>query len=100
MSGRLKISEALSSSELRMWARHRDGGLAAAWGYAIANALDGADRFEAARLAEMARRAPRGFVAPLTRSIRFERDTPKASAIRLIGNRPSPATAAARSVFP
>jgi len=62
MSGRLKISEALSSSELRKWARHCGAGRAAARAYAIANALDGEDRAEAARLAGMERQALRDAV--------------------------------------
>ena len=41
MSGRLKISEAKTASDLRHWARHCDSGRAAARAYAIANALDG-----------------------------------------------------------
>ncbi|CAA7624511.1 transposase (fragment) [Magnetospirillum sp. LM-5] len=55
MSGRLKISEAKTSSELRGWARHCGSGRAAARAYAIANALDGLSRAEAARLAGMER---------------------------------------------
>ena len=41
MYGRLKISEVLTASELRAWARHCGHGRAAARAYAIANALDG-----------------------------------------------------------
>jgi transposase len=62
MYGRLKISEAKTSSELRHWARHCGSGRAAARAYAIANALDGLSRAEAARLAGMERQALRDAV--------------------------------------
>lgn len=62
MSGRLKISEAKTSSELRSWARHCGSGRTAARAYAIANALDGVSRAEAARLAGMERQALRDAV--------------------------------------
>lgn len=55
----LKISDALTASELRSWARHCGNGRTAARGYAIANALDGLSRAEAARLAGMERQALR-----------------------------------------
>jgi len=58
----LKISDHLSASELRSWARHCGNGRAAARGYAIANALDGLSRAEAARLAGMERQALRDAV--------------------------------------
>lgn len=58
----LKISEVLSAAELRAWARHCGNGRAAARAYAIANALDGLSRAEAARLAGMERQALRDAV--------------------------------------
>lgn len=62
MSRGLKISDGKTASELRPWARGCGNGRAAARAYAIANALDGLDRAEAARLAGMERQAPRGVV--------------------------------------
>lgn len=62
MYGSLKISDALTASELRTWARHCGQGRAAARAYAIANALDGLSRAEAARLAGMERQALRDAV--------------------------------------
>lgn len=62
MAGGLKISEGMTSSELRCWARHCANGRAGARAYAIANALDGMDRAEAARLAGMERQALRDAV--------------------------------------
>ena len=59
MYGLLKISEVLMASELRAWSRHCGHGRAAARADAIANALDGLDRAEAARLAGMERQALR-----------------------------------------
>lgn len=58
----LKISDGLTASELRAWARHCGNGRAAARAYAIANALDGLSRAEAARLAGMERQALRDAV--------------------------------------
>ena len=51
MSGRPEMSEAPSSSDLRMGARHRGKGVGRGAAYAIANASDSEDRAEAARLA-------------------------------------------------
>ena len=51
MSGRLKISDEMTASELRSWPYNSGNGRAAARAYAIANALDGLSRAEAARLA-------------------------------------------------
>jgi len=62
MYGSLKISDSLTASELRVWARHCGNGRAAARAYAIANALDGLSRAEAARLAWMERQALRDAV--------------------------------------
>lgn len=62
MSGGLKISDGMTSSELRAWARRCGNGRAGARAYAIANALDGMDRAEAARLAGMERQALRDAV--------------------------------------
>jgi len=52
----------MTAPELRAWARHRGNGRAAARGYAIANALDGLSRAEAAHLAGMERQALRDAV--------------------------------------
>jgi len=62
MSGKLKISETLTSNELRRWARGCRNGRAAARAYAVANALEGMTRAEAARLAGMERQALRDAV--------------------------------------
>lgn len=62
MYGSLKISASLTASELRAWARRCGNGRAAARAYAIANALDGLSRAEAARLAGMERQALRDAV--------------------------------------
>jgi len=62
MSGKLKISESMSSDELRRWARGCNDGRAAARAYAVANALEGMTRAEAARLAGMERQALRDAV--------------------------------------
>lgn len=62
MSASLTISEDLTASALRLWARRCGNGRAAARAYAIANALDGLDRAEAARLAGMERQALRDAV--------------------------------------
>lgn len=59
----LKISDALTASELRAWARHCGNGRAAARAYAIANALDGLSRAEAARL--QSRRAHLACIRPV-----------------------------------
>lgn len=58
----LKTSDALTASERRAWARHCGSGRAATRAYAIANALDGLSRAEAARLAGMERQALRDAV--------------------------------------
>jgi transposase len=62
MFGRLKISETMTAGALRAWARRCRNGRAAARAYAIANALDGLSRGEAARLAGMERQALRDAV--------------------------------------
>ena len=62
MSGKLKISEVMTAVELRSWARRCRNGRAAARAYAIAHALDGLSRAEAARLAGMDRQALRDAV--------------------------------------
>ncbi len=49
----LKIREDMTANELRCWARTSARGRAAARAYAIANALEGLKRAEAARLAGM-----------------------------------------------
>lgn len=62
MCAGLEISDRRSALELRAWARHCGNGRAAARAYAIANALDGLNRAEAARLAGMERQALRDAV--------------------------------------
>jgi transposase len=62
MAHGLKISEDLSSQELRIEARRAETARAAARMYAIANALEGKNRAEAARLAGMDRQALRDAV--------------------------------------
>lgn len=62
MSTSLKIAEGITAGDLRHWARRCGNGRAAARAYAIANALDGLDRAEAARLAGMERQALRDAV--------------------------------------
>src|SRR5580704_1039475 len=62
MAHGLKISEGLSSQELRIEARRAETARAAARMYAIANALEGLSRAEAARLAGMERQALRDAV--------------------------------------
>lgn len=62
MGGKLTISPDLSPTELRSWARRRAKGRTAARAYAIANALEGMTRAEAARLAGMERQALRDAV--------------------------------------
>ena len=58
----LQISQERTSSELRAWARRCGNGRAASRAYAIANALDGLSRAEAARLTGMERQALRDAV--------------------------------------
>jgi transposase len=58
----LAIREDRSASELRMYARRAPNPRAAARAYAIANALEGMSRAEAARLAGMERQALRDAV--------------------------------------
>ena len=62
MGTALKIREDLSADALRRAARREKDGRAAARMYAIANALDGMSRAEAARLAGMERQALRDAV--------------------------------------
>jgi transposase len=62
MTEGLKISQALTATELRHWARGCGNGRAAARAYAIAHALEGVERAEAARLAGMDRQALRDAV--------------------------------------
>lgn len=58
----LRISELLTAAELRAWARRCGDSRASARAYAIANALEGSDRAEAARLAGLERQALRDAV--------------------------------------
>ena len=58
----LKIRDDLGAADLRRAARREQDGRAAARMYAIANALEGASRAEAARLAGMERQALRDAV--------------------------------------
>ncbi len=58
----LKIRDDMTADELRRWARTSARGRAAARAYAIANALEGMSRAEAARLAGMERQALRDAV--------------------------------------
>lgn len=58
----LKIRDDLTSDELRRWARKEARGRPAARAYAIANALEGMSRAEAARAAGMERQALRDAV--------------------------------------
>lgn len=62
MPGKLNISDDLSAPALRAWARRCGNGRAAARAYAVANALEGISRAEAARLAGMERQALRDAV--------------------------------------
>jgi len=62
MGTALKIRDDLTPSELRRWARREARGQPAARAYAIANALEGMNRAEAARLAGMERQALRDAV--------------------------------------
>lgn len=62
MGAALKIREDLGAGELRRLARRERDGRAAARMYAIANALEGMSRAEAARLAGMERQALRDAV--------------------------------------
>ena len=63
MGKALNIRDDLTPCELRRWARGEARGRPAARAYAIANALAGASRAEAARLAGMERQALRDAVA-------------------------------------
>ncbi len=58
----LKICDDMTAGELRDWARQTSRGRPAARAYAIANALDGMSRAEAARAAGMERQALRDAV--------------------------------------
>ncbi len=58
----LKIRDDMTSEALRLWARKEARGRTAARAYAIANALEGMSRAEAARLAGMERQALRDAV--------------------------------------
>lgn len=62
MGVKLVISEARTPEELRRWARVCANGRAAARAYAIAHALEGMTRAEAARIAGMERQALRDAV--------------------------------------
>lgn len=62
MGAALKIRDDLTSSALRARARRTTDGRTAARMYAIAHALDGVSRAEAARLAGMERQALRDAV--------------------------------------
>ncbi len=59
----LKIRDDLTATELRRWARGEARGRPAARAYAIANALDGMSRADAACAAGMERQALRDAVA-------------------------------------
>ena len=63
MGAALAIRDDLAAAELRRHARCEPNRRAALRVLAIANALEGLSRAEAARLAGMERRAPRGAVA-------------------------------------
>ena len=58
----LKVSEAMTAADLRSWARRCGDSRASTRAYAIANALEGMDRAEAARLAGLERQALRDAV--------------------------------------
>ena len=78
MGSPLKIREDRSPSELRRLARREAEGRVAARLYAIANALDGTNRAEAARLAGMERQALRDAVLRYnTEDLAGLRDRPK-----------------------
>ena len=62
MGAALKIRDDLTPLALRRWARREARGRSAARAYAIANALEGLSRAEAARLAGMERQALRDAV--------------------------------------
>lgn len=62
MGAALKIRDDIAASELRRRARHERDGMAAARMHAIAHALEGYSRAEAARLAGMERQALRDAV--------------------------------------
>src|SRR5258707_8765393 len=78
MGSPLKIREDRSPAELRRLARREAEGRVAARLYAIANALDGTSRAEAARLAGMERQALRDAVLRYnTEDLAGLRDRPK-----------------------
>jgi transposase len=66
MGSALDIREDIDARDLRGWARRCRNGRAAARAYAIANALEGMPRGEAARLAGMERQALRDAVVRYT----------------------------------
>lgn len=66
MGSALDIREDISPQALRAWARRCRNGRAAARAYAIANALEGMSRAEAARVAGMERQALRDAVVRYT----------------------------------
>jgi hypothetical protein len=66
MGKAVEIRDDLSTETLRRTARRETDGRAAARMYAIAHALDGLSRAEAARLAGMERQALRDAVVPTT----------------------------------
>ena len=66
MGSALDIREDMSPQDLRTWARRCRNGRAAARAYAIATALEGMPRAEAARLAGMERQALRDAVVRYT----------------------------------
>lgn len=57
-----KISETMTATDLRQWARRCGNSRASARAYAIANALEGMSRAESARLAGLERQALRDAV--------------------------------------
>jgi len=78
MGAPLKIKEDRSAAELRGLARRERDGRVAARLYAVANALDGMSRAEAARLAGMERQALRDAVVHYNaEDLRGLRDRPK-----------------------
>lgn len=93
MGGKLTISADLSPSDLRSWARRCAKGRTAARAYAIANALEGMTRAEAARLAGMERQALRDAVIRYNaEGVEGLRDRPK-------GHRPEWLTEAEQAIL-
>lgn len=74
MGAALKIRDDISTDALRRQARRERNGLAAARMYAIANALEGMTRAEAARLAGLERQALRDAVLAFSHQRTAARD--------------------------